>query len=114
ASIDDIQAIEGSTLAFKHDASVSERGRLGVQVDRSFEAGSVTWRPYGAVSVVRELAGDAGYRIAGVIEGGTATGGDSTLLEAGVSARWKGLSASIGAHWNDGGALDGFAGGQLT
>lgn len=115
AKIDNVEVVEGSLTGFAIEGGVSERGRLGVAVNRSFaSAGGMTWTPYGALSAVREFDGASRFTVADTFHGGTDTEGTSTLVELGIGAQKGGFSGTAGVNWTDGGALDGFVGGQLV
>jgi outer membrane autotransporter protein len=115
SQIDNIDVVQGSQAGFAAGGGASERGRLGVAIDRSFAtAGGMTWTPYGALSAVREFDGESTFVIADAFEGGTDIEGTSALVELGVGAQKGGFSATAGVNWTDGGALDSFVGGQLS
>jgi outer membrane autotransporter protein len=115
SQIDNIDVVQGSQAGFAAAGGASERGRLGVAIDRSFAtAGGITWTPYGALSAVREFDGESTFVVADAFEGGTDIEGTSSLVELGVGAQKGGFSATAGVNWTDGGALDSFVGGQLV
>jgi hypothetical protein len=110
----DIDPLDGSEVSFESGQSDSSRGRLGVEIARSFDAAGFSWRPYAAASMVREFDGDGSYTIADAYSGTTSIEGTSTLLEAGIGARIGSFSGTFGVNWSDGGALDSMLGGNLV
>ena len=72
------------------------------------------WTPYATLSAVWEMDGENAYAINGSnFVGQTSTDGTSTLLEVGLTAQTGNLSVFGGINWQDGGALEGWLGGQL-
>jgi outer membrane autotransporter protein len=115
SKIDNVEAIAGTATQMEIDGGVSERGRVGVALSRSFAGGNgVEWTPYGALSAVREFDGETGFTVADAFSGTTSAEGTSTLAELGIGVRKGGLSATAGVNWADGGALDSVRGGQLV
>ncbi|MDQ2703055.1 MAG: hypothetical protein M3Y70_09675 [Pseudomonadota bacterium] len=113
--IDNVDVVEGTQTGLAIYGGVSERARVGVAVDRSFVGGmGITWTPFGALSAVREMDGNTGFTVADSFDGRASTSGNSTLAEIGVGLQRGRVSATVGANWADGGALDGFTGGQLV
>jgi hypothetical protein len=110
----DVDALHGSVASFENGQNDSARGRLGVEISRSFDAAGFSWKPYAAASVVREFDGEGSYTIADTFSGTTSIEGTSTLLEAGIGTRIGGLSGTFGVNWSDGGALDSQLGGNLV
>lgn len=110
----DVDAMHGSVATFENGRNDSSRGRLGVEISRSFDAAGLSWKPYAAASVVREFDGEGSYTIADTFSGTTSIEGTSTLLEAGIGTRIGGLSGTFGVNWSDGGALDSQLGGNLV
>src|SRR5690606_39117072 len=112
--IDNVDVVEGSEIGMEIYGGVSERARVGLALDRTFEGGNgFTWTPYGALSAVREMDGNTGYTIADRFNGRTNTSGNSMLAELGIGVQKGRLSATGGFHLTGGGPLDGFYGGQL-
>jgi len=115
SKIDGVTPLAGSQVTMDIDGGTGERGRVGVALSRSFEAGNgFSWTPYGALSAVREFDGKSGYTIADTFSGTTSVEGTSTLAEFGIGLRKGGLSATAGIHWTDGGAMDNVRGGQVV
>jgi outer membrane autotransporter protein len=115
SQVDKVGALAGSQVSMAIDGGKSERGRVGLAVSRTFDAGSgFTWTPYGALSAVREFDGKSGFTIADTFSGSTSVEGSGTLAELGVGVRKGGLSATAGLNWADGGAVDNVRGGQVV
>jgi hypothetical protein len=115
SKIDHVDRLGGSQVRMAIEGGKSERGRIGVALSRSFDAGSgFTWTPYGALSAVREFDGKSGFTIADTFSGSTSVEGSGTLAELGVGVRKGGLSATAGLNWADGGAVDNVRGGQVV
>lgn len=114
SKIDNVGAIEGSLTRMDIDGGVSERGRVGVALSRTFAgARGFEWTPYGSLSAVREFDGEAGFTVGDAFTGTTSVEGTSTLAELGIGVRRGGWAATAGVHWSDGGAVDSVRGGQL-
>jgi outer membrane autotransporter protein len=112
-TVGDVDTLSGALTGFTPDGGASSRGRLGVAVRKSFEAGGRVWTPYGAISAVREFDGENAYSINGNFFGTTSTQGTSALVEGGLNVQTGNLSVFGGVSWQDGGALDSVVGGQV-
>lgn len=112
STVDNIDAIVGSTATFQADGGSSTRGRVGVEFNTVLRSGAVTWTPYGALSAVREFDGETRYAIDS-FTGTTSTKGTSAKIDLGVGMQYRGISITGGANWTDGGALQDFVGGQV-
>jgi outer membrane autotransporter protein len=113
--IDNVGSIEGSLTQMDIDGGASERGRVGVQLSRTFAGtGGLSWTPYGALSAVREFDGETGFTVADTFRGTTSTDGTSTLAELGLGVHKGHFSATAGFNWSDGGAVDNARGGQVV
>jgi outer membrane autotransporter protein len=97
-----------------HDGE-SARVRVGVSVRQSFGDAETGWEwtPYGTLSAVRELDGDARFVINNNFSGWTSHDGTSAMLELGFNARHENLAIYGGLTWQDGGAIDSMFGGHL-
>ncbi len=115
SKIDNVGPVEGTLTQMDIDGGVSERGRVGVALSRTF-AGThgFEWTPYGALSAVREFDGETGFTVSDAFTGTTSAEGTSTLAELGVGVRRGGWSATAGVNWADGGAIRNVRGGQLV
>ena len=98
------------TLFESHGAS--SRGRLGVELAKTFESGNVRWTPYGSINAIREFDGRYAYTAAGGFDGETGTAGTSLMGELGLGMQAGAWGFTIGAQWTDGGAYEGIAGAQ--
>ncbi|GAB3736421.1 hypothetical protein GCM10028862_21020 [Luteimonas pelagia] len=106
--------VPGAEFDFRSQDATFRRARLGLGLWKDVAAGSITWTPYGAASVVRIDDADVGYAVADLLAGSTSIDGTGALVELGLGMATGGLSATLGANWSDGGALDDFLGGQLV
>lgn len=108
-------SLSSDTAVFRSEAADWQRARLGLQISRALQrANGATWTPYAAASVVHVADGTARYRINDDFVGQVDSDGSSALVELGLALRKAGFSTSIGAHWSNGGSLDGFFGGQAV
>jgi hypothetical protein len=111
--VDNIDTMTGALAQFRAEGGDASTGRLGVMVRKSFGTGNTVWTPYASINAVHEFDGENAYSINGDFFGATTTEGTSTLFEGGVSVQTGKLSVFGGFNWQDGGALQGFGGGQL-
>jgi outer membrane autotransporter protein len=114
--VDDIDAMSLGATTLNVADGQSTTGRLGLLLSRQFaqSAGGWTATPYAVLSAVREFDGEHGFSINGDFSASTRSDGTSALVEAGLSAQRGALSLSGGLNWQDGGALQGYLGGQLN
>jgi outer membrane autotransporter protein len=107
--------VTGNGMRFHSEGGDSSRGRLGVSLRKSFGEAEKgwAWTPWGSLGAVREFDGESGYAINDVVFGETTVEGTSALLEAGFTAQHRSWSIHGGISWQEGGAVDGFIGGQL-
>ena len=110
--VEDVRALHGQRVDFQGHGGVSERGRLGVEVSKTFQAGNVRWTPYGSLNAIREFDGQYGYTVADAFHGTTGSKGTSAMAELGLGLHAGGWGVTFGAHWTDGGASKGTLGGQ--
>jgi outer membrane autotransporter protein len=109
--VEDARSVQDDGTAFVSQGA-SSRGRLGVEVSKTFAVGNVRWTPYGSLNAVREFDGDYAYIVADGFAGATGTKGTSAMAELGVGMQARGWGFSIGANWVDGGAVGSTVGGQ--
>lgn len=112
--VDALESIQDDGSVFDSRAGTVSHTRVGVEISRSFQSGTVRWLPYGSINAVREAGGGFSYTIADAFSGTTHTQGTSAMAELGVGLQAGGWNASIGAHWVDGGAYGSVVGGQAT
>jgi outer membrane autotransporter protein len=112
--VEDVRAMQAGGTTFESQGGTSARGRLGVELSKTFESGNLRWTPYGSIGVVREFDGDFGYTVAGTYNGATSTKGTSMMAELGLGMQVGGWGLGAGVHWIDGGAFKGTAGGQAS
>ncbi|MEO6154896.1 MAG: hypothetical protein ABIP16_04120 [Thermomonas sp.] len=110
--VDGVRPIYGSAATFESHGGTSSRGRVGVEVNKTFESGGIRWTPYGSINAIREFDGDMNYTVANVFNGGTGTKGTSTMAELGLGVQKGAWGFTIGANWLDGGAYKSTVGGQ--
>jgi outer membrane autotransporter protein len=111
--LDGMNTVRGGVSDFHADDGTSSTGRLGLLASKRFGTGT-TWTPYASLNAVREYDGEYGYGVNNVFFGATSTEGTSTLAETGIEVRFKyNVSITGSLHWQDGGAWDGFFGGQM-
>jgi outer membrane autotransporter protein len=114
STIGNIRPLDDGQADFEANGGTSSRGRVGVAFSKVIDNAGWTWTPYGSINAVREFDGKTGYAIADTFTGSTRTDGTSAMVELGIGARKNGFSATAGANWIDGGALQSFLGGQLV
>jgi outer membrane autotransporter protein len=114
AEVGGIRALRGENVDFRAEGGTYTRGRLGLEANMSLRAGSAQVTPYGSINVVRIFEGESAYTVADSFRGSTSVTGTSSMAELGVGVQKGSLGLTIGANWTNGGALDGFFGGQAT
>lgn len=112
--VEDIRAIAFDRATFEGHGGVSERGRVGVEFNKTFTAGNLRWTPYGSISAVREFDGEMDYTVGNNFFGSTSTKGTSALAEVGLGLQSGGWGFTIGANWLDGGTFDRTVSGQAN
>lgn len=110
----DLHPLVAGMTTFDAQSATSSRGRVGVLLSKTVDAGGWAWMPYGSVSAVREFDGEYDYAINDVFTGTTSTKGTSALVELGLGMHKGKVTVTGGLNWSDGGALDSFFGGQLV
>jgi len=113
SKVDGFRAIHGSSADFLAAGGDSSRGRAGVEFSKAIGGGSWIWTPYGSVNAVREFDGESRYTVADTFTGSTSIEGTSAMVEMGLGAQKNGFSATAGANWTDGGAMQSFISGQI-
>ncbi|RZA22391.1 MAG: hypothetical protein EOP93_00180 [Lysobacteraceae bacterium] len=112
--VEDVRTIHGPVADFEGHGGTSSRGRVGVEVSKTFQSGSLRWTPYGSINAIREFDGDMTYTVADNFFGATSTQGTSTMAELGLGLQSGGWGFTIGANWVDGGAFKSTVGGQAV
>ncbi len=111
--VDGISAVHGDVATFQGHGGVSERGRIGVELNKQFQTvGGVRWMPYASINAIREFDGEMTYTVADAFTGSTGTKGTSTMAELGLGVQKGAWGFTVGAHWTDGGAFKSAVGGQ--
>jgi outer membrane autotransporter protein len=108
-----VDAVALGASTFRPEGGDSSRERLGVMLRKNFGGDEAEWTPYVSVNAVHESDGKSAYSIDNTFFGASSTGGTSALIEGGLSVQIGHLSIFGSANWQDGGALEGFSGGQL-
>jgi outer membrane autotransporter protein len=114
AEVEDVRTIYGDRANFEGHGGTSSRGRVGVEVSKTFESGGLRWTPYGSINAIREFDGEMTYTVADNFFGSTGTEGTSAMAELGLGVQKNGWGFTIGANWSDGGALNSTLGGQAV
>ena len=112
--VEDVRAFTGDMADLVVHGGTYERGRLGVELNKTFLSGDVRWTPYGSINAVHDFRGSSTYTVANVFDGRTSVKGTSAMAELGVSVQKGGLGFTLSANWNDGGAFKSFVGAQAN
>jgi outer membrane autotransporter protein len=112
--VEDVRAIYGDRANFEGHGGTSSRGRIGVEISKTFQSGDLRWTPYGSINAIREFDGEMRYTVADNFFGSTDTEGTSAMAELGVGVQKAGWGFTIGANWTDGGAFKSTVGGQAV
>lgn len=91
-----------------------ERGRLGLELNKTYMSGDVRWMPYATISAVHDFSGTSTYTVANVFNGSTTLKGSSAMAELGVGVQKGGLGFTLSASWNDGGPYKSVVGAQAN
>ncbi|WP_240125670.1 hypothetical protein [Thermomonas alba] len=91
-----------------------ERGRLGLELNKTFLSGDVRWMPYATLSAVHDFSGTSTYTVANVFSGSTSVKGTSAMAELGVGMQKGGFGMTFSASWNDGGPYKRVVGAQAN
>jgi len=112
--VEDIRAIAFDRATFEGHGGTSERGRVGVEFNKTFTAGNLRWTPYGSINAIREFDGEMEYTVGTNFFGSTSTEGTSAMAELGLGVQSGGWGFTIGANWADGGAYKSTVSGQAN
>ena len=112
--VEDVRTFFGDRANFVSHGGNFDRGRLGVEFNKTFLAGEVRITPYGSINAVREFDGESTYTVADNFFGSTSVEGTSTMAELGIGVQSGGWGFNLGANWTDGGVYDGIVGGQAS
>ncbi|MBN8717711.1 MAG: hypothetical protein J0I72_07970 [Stenotrophomonas sp.] len=91
-----------------------ERGRLGLELNKTFLSGDVRWMPYATLSAVHDFSGTSTYTVANVFNGSTSVKGTSAMAELGVGMQKGSFGLTFSASWNDGGPYKSVVGAQAN
>lgn len=111
--VEDVRTFHGERLDFTVHGGTFTRGRLGVEVNGTFQSGDIRWTPYGSVSAIRDSGGKTAYSV-GDFHGETGVRGSRTMAELGIGVQKGGFGFTLGANWLDGGSMKSFVGGQAN
>lgn len=111
--VTDIRKFSGTQMEFVAQGGTFSRGRLGLELNKTFQWGDVRWTPYGSLNVVRDIEGKSSYAV-GNFFGSTDIRGTSTLAEMGVGVQKGGFGFTAGVNWTDGGAYKRIVGAQAN
>lgn len=112
--VDGLDALHGDMASFQSHGGTFEQGRLGVELNRSFDAAGLRWTPYGSINAIREFDGKTTYTVADNFFGSTSTKGTSTMAELGLGVQRGRFGFGLGLNWTDGGAYKSMIGGQAS
>ncbi|MEF9978239.1 MAG: hypothetical protein RR834_07065 [Thermomonas sp.] len=112
--VEDVRAIAFDRATFEGHGGTSERGRVGVEINKTFTAGNLRWTPYGSINAIREFDGEMNYTVGTNFFGATSTKGTSAMAELGLGLQSGGWGFTIGANWTDGGAFKSAVSGQAN
>ena len=112
--VDGLDALHGDMASFQSHGGTFEQGRLGVELNRSFDAAGLRWTPYGSINAIREFDGKTTYTVADNFFGSTSTKGTSTMAELGLGVQKGRFGFGLGLNWTDGGAYKSIIGGQAS
>lgn len=112
--VEDIRAIAFDRATFEGHGGTSERGRVGVEFNKTFNAGNLRWTPYGSISAIREFDGEMTYTVGNNFFGSTSIDGTSAMAELGLGVQSGAWGFNIGANWTDGGAYKSAVSGQAS
>ena len=113
-SVEDVRTVSFDRATFESHGGTSERGRLGVEINKTFTAGNLRWTPYGSINAIREFDGEMNYTVADNFFGSTSVEGTSAMAELGLGVQAGGWGFTIGANWTDGGAYKSAVSGQAS
>jgi len=112
--VEGIRALSGEHVDFQSHGGSYSSGRLGLEANTTFQAGAARITPYGSLNAIRMFDGESTYTVAGDYTGSQRLTGTSTMAELGVGVQHGGFGFGVGVNWTDGGAFDGFFGGQAN
>lgn len=111
--VEDVRTFHGEQLDFVVDGGTFQRARLGVEFNRTFQAGNFTWTPYGSINAVRDAGGKTSYRV-GQFYGETGISGNRAMAEFGLGVQKGGFGVTLGVDWTDGNSMKSVVGGQAN
>ncbi|MFN4160416.1 MAG: hypothetical protein ACK4FW_00285 [Stenotrophomonas sp.] len=112
--VDGIQTFIGGLDTLTTHGGTFERGRLGLEINKTYLSGDVRWMPYASISAVHDFSGTSTYTVANVFDGSTTVKGGSAMAELGVGMQKGGFGFTLSANWNDGGPYKSVVGAQAN
>lgn len=112
--VEDVRTFIGDMADMTSHGGTYERGRVGVEINKTFLSGDLRWTPYASINAVHDFSGTSNYTVADVFNGSTSVKGSSAMAELGVGMQKGGLGFTLSANWNDGGAFKSFVGAQAN
>ncbi|WP_374555154.1 hypothetical protein [Thermomonas sp.] len=112
--VEDIRTFTGDMADMTAHGGTYERGRVGVELNKTYLSGDLRWTPYASINAVHDFSGTSTYTVANVFNGSTTVKGTSAMAELGVGVQKGGLGFTLSANWNDGGAFKSFVGAQAN
>lgn len=112
--VEDVRTFVGDLADLAVHGGTYERGRLGVELNKTYLSGEVRWTPYASINAVHDFSGTSHYTVASVFDGSTRMKGTSAMAELGVGVQKGGLGFTLSANWSDGGAIKNFFGAQAN
>ena len=112
--VEDIRTFTGDRADMTAHGGTFERGRVGVELNKTYLSGDLRWTPYASINAVHDFSGTSTYTVANVFNGSTTVKGTSAMAEVGVGMQKGGLGFTLSANWNDGGAFKSFVGAQAN
>ena len=112
--VEDIRTFIGDVADMTTHGGTYERGRVGVEINKTFLSGDLRWTPYASINAVHDFSGTSNYTVADVFSGSTTVKGSSAMAELGLGMQKGGLGFTLSANWNDGGAFKSFVGAQAN
>lgn len=111
--VEDVRTFHGEQLDFVVDGGTFQRGRLGVEFNRTFQAGNFAWTPYGSINAIRDSGGKTSYSV-GQFYGETGVSGNRAMAEFGLGVQKGGFGVTLGVNWTDGNSMKSVVGGQAN
>ena len=113
--VQDVRTIYGDRADFMAHGGTYSRGRLGVELNKTFTTASgLRWTPYGSINAIREFDGESTGTVADNFHGSTSLDGTSAMAEPASACRRAASASASGPTGPTAARLDGFVGGQAV